>query len=73
MMKRRRKNPAEVEQYEILSSSTLKGIVLLGGVLMAAVVALRLYEKERSRDVASVPGIVRIPVQLPKNVVKKPS
>lgn len=69
-MRHRRRNPAD-DEYEILSSSTLKGIVLFGGVLVAAFVALRMYEKEKSQDKSPVAGLIRIPIQLPNNVVKK--
>lgn len=69
-----RYNPADdVEEYELLSGSTLKGVILFGGVLVAGFVALRLYEKERAKDSTQSPRMIKIPIQLPNNVVKKPS
>lgn len=68
-MRKHRRNPAD-EQYEILGSDTLKGIVLFGGVLIAAAVAYRVYRSAKSRDVVSGPGIIKIPIQIP-NVAKQ--
>lgn len=66
-MKRRRYNP-DVEQYELLSGNSLKGIVLFGGVVVAGIVALKLYQKAKAHDVVQQAKVIRIPVTLPQPV-----
>ncbi len=65
---RRRKNPADVQQYELLSGDALKGVILFGGVVIAGIVALKLYQKAKSHDVVQQAKVIKIPVMLPQPV-----
>lgn len=59
-------NAAE-EQDELLGTSTLRGILLLGGVSVVAYLAWKYWKRTRVADLSSPhkTQVVRIPIELP--------
>ncbi len=57
----------EIEEEPLLGTSTLRGILLLGGVAAVAYIAYQFWLQQR-KVVAAVPlrpRIIRVPVELP--------
>lgn len=57
----------DVEEEELLSTSTLRGILLLGGVASVAYIAFEFWMAQRAVDAVAPqrPGLIRVPISLP--------
>lgn len=66
-------NDAIEEDDPILGTSTLRGILLLGGVAAVAYLAYQFWYKQRAAELSSPVhrNVVRIPIQLPISPVRK--
>ncbi len=62
------------ESSELLTDSTLRGILLVGGLAMAGYVAYKIWLQQKSQD-STHPEIskpIRVPIELPiRNTAKK--
>ena len=62
------------ESDQLLNDSTLRGILLLGGVVAAAYIGYKIYLHQRTIDAANPIGqrIIRVPIELPiRQIAKK--
>ncbi len=66
-------NEGAAHEDEILSTSTLRGILLLGGVASVAYLAYEFWYKQRAveRALPKKPRVIRIPIELPIQNTKK--
>lgn len=58
----------EEDDEPILGTSTLRGILLLGGVAAVAYIAYEFWYKQRSLEMSTPtpkPAVIRVPIQLP--------
>lgn len=46
--------------------STLRGVLLLGGVVAAGAVAYTIYKKQKSQEVPQAPKTVKVAVAIPQ-------
>ena len=59
------------EEDKLLSTSMLRGILIIGGLGIAGVVAYLWWKKQKSSEVVSAPKTVTIPISLPTIKKKK--
>lgn len=66
-------NDAVEDEDSLLGTSTLRGILLLGGVVTVAFLAWKYWRGIKKSDTSAArrPALVRIPVQLPVADPKK--
>ncbi len=57
----------DVEEEELLSTSTLRGILLLGGVASVAYIAFQFWMAQRAVDAVAPKqmNLIRVPISLP--------
>lgn len=60
-----------MDEDELIDSSTIRGIVLFGGVALAAWLAFRYYQSVKANEVIALPQQIKIPVELPGRKVPK--
>ncbi len=65
--------PAVEEEDSLLNASTLRGILLLGGVAAVGFIAWKYWRTLKSSEVEkpAAARIVRVPIELPLDVKKK--